>query len=123
MDKAEEEKVLEKLSRNFKELNATELSTLIKRAPAEVRRQLEKPYREKMRISTEAEELLNEGRVCKAMELLNYAIPLGYFGNEYSYGVLGDAYMKQDDRTKALEMYKKSGSIDSLKNIRIYGLE
>lgn len=123
MSRAEEEAILAKLSRDFGRMNATELSTLIKRAPREVRRRLERPYREKMRLSTQAEEVLGDGRVAKAIELLNFAISQGHYGNEYPYGVLGDAYMKRGDRAKALEMYRKSGSIDSLKKIRTYGLE
>ncbi len=123
MSRAEEKEILQKLSKDFKELNATALSALIKKAPSDVRRKLEKPYSEKMRHSTFAEDLINEGRVMKALELLNYAISLGYYGNEYPYGLMGDAYLKQGDREKALERYKKSGSIDSLKKIRTQGLE
>jgi len=123
LSRVEEKEILQNLSKDFKQLNATELSALIKKAPLDARRKLEKPYHKKMRFATQAEDLINEGRVIKAIELLNYAIPLGYFGNEYPYGLLGDAYYKQDDREKALEMYKKSGSIDSLKKIRIQGLE
>lgn len=121
--RAEEEAIIAKLDKDFKRLNATELTKLIKRAHTKVLRELEKPYHEKMRLLTQAEEALEAGRVIKAIELSNYAISLGYYGNEYAYGLLGDAYMKRGDKGKALEMYKKSGSIDSLKKIRTYGLE
>ncbi len=123
MSRAGEEKILEKLSKDFKKLNTTELSALIKKAPISIQRELEKPYHEKMRITNEAEELLSQGRIVKAIDILNWAITLGYFGNEYPYGTLGDAYLKQNNREKALKMYKKSGSIDSLKKIRTQDLE
>ena len=119
----EEEKELEKLSKDFKKLNAAQLSELIKKAPEKKRSVFEGSYQEKMRLSTQAEELLKQGRVNQAFELLNHAVLLGYFGNEYPYGLLGDAYMKRSNRVKALEMYRKSGSIDSMKKIKTYGLE
>jgi tetratricopeptide (TPR) repeat protein len=119
----EEEKMLEKRVKDFKSLNSAELSDLIKKMPHAKQKIFEKSYPEKMRFATQAEELLGEGRTNKALDLLNRAISLGYFGNEYAYGLLGDAYMKRNDRTKALEMYRKSGSFDSLKKIKTYGLE
>lgn len=122
MTVAEEEKILEKLSKDYKKLNATELSTLIKRAPTEQCALLEKPYHEKMRLATQAEELLKQGRLHQAMELLTHAVSLGHFGNEYPLGLMGDIYIKRGDMAKAFEMYSKSGSIDSLKKIKRYGL-
>jgi tetratricopeptide (TPR) repeat protein len=119
----EEEKFLEKMSKKFKQLNSAELSDLVKKAPYKTQRLFERPYKEKMRLSMRAEELLGKGRVNQAGELLNNAVSLGYFGNEYPYGLLGDAYMKRGDRVKALEMYQKSGSTDSLKKIKTFGLE
>lgn len=119
---AEEEKLLEKLSKDFRKMNATELSKMIKMAPAEQRALLEKPYREKMRLATQAEEFLKQGRLNQALEMLNHAMSLGHFGNEYPYGLLGDIYIKRGEKAKAYEMYNKSGSIDSLKKIKRYGL-
>jgi len=54
----------------------------------------------------------------QAIETLDFAISRGYFGNEYLYGLLGDAYYERGDRKKALELYVKSGSIDSLKKAK-----
>jgi Flp pilus assembly protein TadD len=119
----EEEKFLEKMSKKFKQLNSAELSDLIKKAPYKTQTLFERPYKEKMRLSIQAEELLGKGRVNQAVEILNNAVSLGYFGNEYPYGLLGDAYMKRGDRAKAHEMYRKSGSTDSLKKIKTLGLE
>ncbi len=120
---ADEEKELVRLSKDFKKLNAAELSDLIKKAPYKTQQLFERPYKEKMRLSMQAEELLRQGRVYQAMDLLKEALSLGYYGNEYPYGLLGDAYMKRGDREKAFEMYKKSGSIDSMKKIKTLGLE
>jgi tetratricopeptide (TPR) repeat protein len=119
----EEEKFLEKMSKKFKQLNSAELSDLIKKAPYKTQTLFERPYKEKMRLSMQAEELLGKGRVNQAVGILNNAVSLGYFGNEYPYGLLGDAYMKRGNRAKALEMYRKSGSTDSLKKIKTLGLE
>lgn len=123
MGKLDEEKELEKMSKDFRLLNSAEITELVKKMPWKKQQPFEKPYHEKMRLSMQAEELIAKGRVNKAIDLLNSAVSLGYFGNEYSYGLLGDAYMKRNDRVKALEMYKKSGSTDSLKKIKTLGLE
>jgi tetratricopeptide (TPR) repeat protein len=119
----EEEKLLEKMSKKYMQLNSAEISDLIKKAPTKTQTLFERPYKEKMRLSMMAEELLGKGRVNQAMDLLKNVVSLGYFGNEYPYGLLGDAYMKRGDRAKALEMYLKSGSIDSMKKIKTLGLE
>jgi Flp pilus assembly protein TadD len=120
---AEEEKLLEKRFKDFKSLSSAELSDLIKKMPLAKQMLFEKPYREKMRFATQAEDLLGQGRTNQATELLNRAISLGYFGNEYAYGLLGDVYLKRGDRVKAREMYQKSGSVDSLKKIKTNSLE
>ncbi len=118
----EEEKLLEKRFKDFKSLNSSEITELVKKMPEKKQQPFEKPYQEKMRLSMQAEELIGQRRTNQAIGLLNQAISLGYFGNEYPYGLLGDAYMIRGDRTKASEMYQKSGSIDSLKKIKTYGL-
>jgi tetratricopeptide (TPR) repeat protein len=123
MSIADEEKLLEKRGKDFKSLSSAQLSDLIKKMPVTKQMLFEKPYREKMRVAIQAEELLGEGRINHAQDLLNRAISLGYFGNEYAYGLLGDVYLKRGDRAAALEMYQKSGSTDSLKKIKTYGLE
>jgi tetratricopeptide (TPR) repeat protein len=119
----EEEKLLEKRVKDFKSLNSAQISDLIKKMPLAKQKIFEKPYPEKMRFATQAEDLLGEGRTNQAQDLLNRAISLGYFGNEYAYGLWGDVCMKRGDRTAALKMYQKSGSFDSLKKIKTYGLE
>ncbi len=123
MGKADEEKELEKMSKNFRQLNSAEVTDMISRLPDKKKQPFEGPYQEKMRLSMQAEELIGEGRANQAIGILNHAVSLGYFGNEYPYGLLGDAYMKRGDRPKALEMYRKSGSTDSLKKIKTMGLE
>jgi predicted negative regulator of RcsB-dependent stress response len=50
--------------------------------------------------------------------MLNYVISAGSYGNEYPLGLLGDIYLQRGDKKKALEMYKKSGTIDSLKKAK-----
>ncbi len=85
---ADEEKELVRLSKDFKKLNAAELSDLIKKAPYKTQQLFERPYKEKMRLSMQAEELLRQGRVYQAMDLLKEALSLGYYGNEYPYGLL-----------------------------------
>jgi tetratricopeptide (TPR) repeat protein len=120
---SEEKKLLEKRVKDFKSLNSAELSDLIKKMPLKKRTFFEKPYQEKMRYATQAEDLLGQGRTNQALDLLDRAISLGYFGNEYAYGLIGDAYLKRGDRVMALEMYQKSGSTDSLKKIKTNGLE
>lgn len=123
MSKAEEIKILERMSKNFRDLDSAELSKRIKKLPLQKRRIFEKPYQEKMRLAMQAEELLKEGRAHQAIGLLENALSLGFFGNEYPYGLLGDAYIKRGDRSIAREMYTKSGSTDSKKKIKTLGLE
>jgi|GEM_PF-1591218 len=123
MSLVEERKILEKRRIDYRLLNAVELTDLIKKMPFSKQKIFEKPYPEKMRFATQAEELLGQGRVNQAKDLLDRAISLGYYGNEYAYGLMGDVYLKRGDRAAALEMYRKSGSIDSLKMIKTKGLE
>ena len=123
MSKIEEKKILEKRRADFNSLSASDLSDLIKKLPSKKRALFEKPYSEKMRFAVQAEELLGQGRTNQAKELLDRAISLGYYGNEYAYGLMGDIYLKRGDRAMALEMYQKSGSIDSLKKIKTKGLD
>lgn len=59
-----------------------------------------------------------EARRKKLESILNQAISSGYYGNEYAYGLLGDAYLKKGETKKAIEFYKKSGSIDFQKKIK-----
>ncbi|MFH1773631.1 MAG: hypothetical protein ABH874_01570 [Methanobacteriota archaeon] len=115
----DEERILEKLDPNFRKLSAAELSNLIqKKASQEEKNLFLKPYREKMPLCRRAEEFIKVGRLNQAVELLNHALSMGYFGNEYAYGLLGDAYLKRGDAAKAVEMYRKSDSIDSIKKIK-----
>ncbi len=123
MSKIDEKKILEKRRADFNSLSASDLSDLIKKMPLSKQKIFEKPYPEKMRFAIHAEELLGQGRTNQAKELLDRAISLGYYGNEYPYGLMGDIYLKRGDRATALEMYQKSGSIDSLKKIKTNGLE
>jgi tetratricopeptide (TPR) repeat protein len=62
------------------------------------------------------------GKVNQDVEMLNHAISSGYYGNEYAYGLLGDAYLKKGETKKAIEFYRKSGSIDSLKKLKRMGV-
>lgn len=123
MSTTDEEKLLEKRVKDFKSLSSAEISDLIKKMPLSKQKIFEKPYQEKMRFATQAEDLLGQGRTNQAKELLDRAISLGYYGNEYPYGLMGDVYLKRGDRAMALEMYQKSGSIDSLKKIKTDGLD
>jgi len=118
----DEERILEKLDSNFRKLSAAELSNLIqKKASQEEKSLFLKPYREKMPLCQRAEEFIKVGRLNQAVELLNHALSMGYFGNEYAYGLLGDVYLKRGDAAKAVEMYRKSDSIDSTKKIKRLG--
>jgi tetratricopeptide (TPR) repeat protein len=115
----DEEEILKNLDPKFENLSAAEVSSLIqKKAKPEERSLFEKRNREKMRLCMQAEGLIQEGRLNQAIEMLNFVISSGYFGNEYPYGLLGDAYFKKGDKKTALEMYTKSGSIDSLKKAK-----
>jgi tetratricopeptide (TPR) repeat protein len=118
----EEEEILRKAIPDYEELSAAELSRqiILKVSPQEQRKFME-ANRRRMRYCVEAEEELRRGRVKHAMELLEYALSMGYYGREYPYGLLGDAYQKMGDVAKALEMYKKSGSHDSLRKARQLG--
>jgi tetratricopeptide (TPR) repeat protein len=111
----EQEKILERLDPDFKKLNARDISDLIsKKAGKDEMKTFKSMYKESMRLATDSELLLQTGRFVQAAEMLEFAISRGYFGNEYLYGLLGDVYQKRGDVKKALEMYVKSGSIDSL---------
>jgi tetratricopeptide (TPR) repeat protein len=111
-----EEEILKRLDPNFKSLSANELTDLIKKkAKPEERAIFEKKKREKMHLSVQAEDLIKHRRLNRAIDMLNYVVSSGYYGNEYPYGLLGDAYLAKGDKKKALEFYRKSGTIDSLK--------
>lgn len=71
-----------------------------------------------MQLGSEAELLIQQGRLLQAAEMLEFAIPRGYFGSEYLYGLLGDVYHRRGNIKKALKTYKKSGTIDSLKKVK-----
>ncbi|MBI5253308.1 MAG: hypothetical protein HY930_02775 [Euryarchaeota archaeon] len=118
----DEEKILEKLDPNFRKLSAAELSKLIQTsATAQELALFQRPYREKMPLCQRAEEFIKAGRLNQAVEILNHALSTGYFGNEYAYGLLGDVHLKKGETAKAVEMYRKSGSIDSAKKIKRVG--
>lgn len=115
----EEEGILKRLDPNFKDLSAAEISNLVtkKLKPREQEIFIEANMKRTAYL-TQAEELIRRGSVRQAIDMLDYIIPKCHFGNEYAYGLLGDAYLKKGDRKKALEMYEKSGSIDSLKKAK-----
>jgi|Deesub1362A_J573_1020465.scaffolds.fasta_scaffold00023_78 tetratricopeptide (TPR) repeat protein len=114
-----EDEILRRLEPNYEDLTANEITDLIKKkATSEERAFLERKKEEKMRLAIQAEELIKQGRLNRALEMLNFALSLGTYGNEYPLGLLGDLYLKRGDKKKALEMYKKSGTIDSLKKAR-----
>ncbi len=121
MSLSDEKKILERMNKNFRGLNATELSALIKKLPTEEQAIFTKTYHDKMPLCVRAEEYIKSGRVNQAIEMLNHAVSRGYYGNEYAYGLFGDAYLKKGETKRAIEFYKKSGSIDSLKKIKIMG--
>lgn len=116
---AEEEEILDKIDPKWRTLNAFELSDMIKK---KVKRKEQEIFTTALSNKTfrivEAEEYVGTGRVGKAMEVLNYALTRGHFGNEAIYGLLGDIWLRRDNKEKAIEMYKKSGSIDSLKVVK-----
>ncbi|NOZ76770.1 MAG: tetratricopeptide repeat protein [Euryarchaeota archaeon] len=118
MTTAEEEEILEKHVPGYSELTAWELSEAIKKLDHGLQKVFRASTGRKTQLTMEAEELLRQGRTVQALQLLEMALGLGYFGNEYTYGVLGDVYLKKGDRKKALEMYQKSGSYDSLKKAK-----
>ncbi len=119
MTLAEEEEILDKLNPDWRSLNAFELSELInKKTKSKVQEIFTKAYSSKTSRILEAEDCLAMGRMGKALEVLNYALSRGHFGNEAIYGLLGDIYLRKDDKEKAVEMYTKSGSIDSMKNLK-----
>jgi tetratricopeptide (TPR) repeat protein len=114
-----EERILRKVIPEFKKLSAAELSSEI---IAGLSPQEQKPFmeanRKRRRYCLEAEEELRRGRAKHALELLEYGLGMSYYGREYSYGLMGDAYRKLGDLEKAEEMYRKSGSHDSLKKLQ-----
>lgn len=119
MSLKDEEKILERLNANYKSLSAAELSRLIQgKASTQELALFQGPYREKMPLCQRAEEFIRAGRHNQAVEILNHALSTGYFGNEYAYGLLGDVYLKRGEKAKALELYRKSGSLESLKKAR-----
>ncbi|MFQ5975736.1 MAG: hypothetical protein ACE5J5_05440 [Candidatus Hydrothermarchaeales archaeon] len=119
MTRAEEEEILDKFNPDWRSLNAFELSELItKKVKHKEQEIFTKAFRNKAPRIHEAEEYVRVGRIGKALEVLNYALSRGHYGNEAVYGLLGDVYLKKGDKEKAIEMYKKSGSIDSLKILR-----
>lgn len=119
MSLKEEEKILERLDANWKNLNAAELDKLIQgKASTQELEIFRKPYREKMPLCQRAEDFVRAGRLNQAIEILNHALSTGYFGNEYAYGLLGDVHLKRREKAKALDMYRKSGSLESLKKAR-----
>lgn len=118
----DEEKILEKLYSNFRKLSALELSKLIQtKATAQELELFKRKYREKMPLCQRAEEFIKAGRLNQAFEILNHALSMSYSGNECAYGLLGDVYLKRGDVAKAVETYRKSGSIDSIKKIKLIG--
>lgn len=119
MTRAEEEVILDKLKPDWRSLNASKLSELIKKKAKRNEQEIfTKAYRSKAPRIHEAEEYIKAGRLGKAGEVLNYALSRGHFGNEAVYGLLGDILLRKGDKEKAILMYKKSGSIDSLKNLK-----
>ncbi len=115
----EEEKVLRKAIPSYDELSAAELtSQIIARVKPQIRAKFMEANRRRMRYCLEAEENLGKGRVKQAIELLEYALSMAYYGSEYPLGLMGDAYMKKGEVKKALEFYDKSGAYDSLKKAR-----
>lgn len=116
---SDEEKILKKAIPGYRELSASELSSEI---IAKLSLQDQKPFieanRKRMRYCLEAEEELRRGRAKHALELLEYAVGMSYYGREYPYGLMGDAYSKLGNKQKAAEMYVKSGSHDSLRKLR-----
>jgi len=119
---AEEEKILDKLNKDWRSLSAFELSELIKKKAKRKEEEIfTKAYGSKASRIIEAEEFLASGRIVKAFEILNYALTRGYYGNEAVYGLLGDVSLRKGDKEKAIEFYKKSGSIDSQKILKRIG--
>ncbi len=115
----DEEKILQRLGANYKAMSAAELDKLIQgKASTQELEIFRKPYREKMPLCQRAEEFIRAGRLNQAVEILNHALSTGYFGNEYAYGLLGDVHLKRGEKAKALELYRKSGSLESLKKAR-----
>lgn len=115
----DEEKILRKAIPNYDKLSAAELSSqIILKVKPQIQKKFMEANRGRMRYCLEAEEELRRGRVKRAIELLEYALSKAYYGSEYPYGLFGDVYQKMGDTEKALEMYRKSGSQDSLKKAR-----
>jgi predicted negative regulator of RcsB-dependent stress response len=114
-----EEDILKRLDPDYKNLTANQLTDLIrKKATPEEKAFLERKKEEKMRLAVQAENLIKQGRLNRALDMLNYVVSAGSYGNEYPLGLLGDIYLQRGDKKKALEMYKKSGTIDSLKKAK-----
>lgn len=115
----DEERILRKAIPEFEKMSAAELSSEIiaRLSPSEQKPFLE-ANRKRMRYCMEAETELKRGRAKHALEILEYVLNMSYYGREYLYGLMGDAYQKLGDIEKAIEMYKKSGSHDSLKKLR-----
>jgi|TARA_B100000315_G_C14544827_1_gene572703 tetratricopeptide (TPR) repeat protein len=112
----DEKKILEKKISNYKDLTAAQLtSEIVNRLKPQVLNKFMESNRQRMPYCLEAEKNLENGRSEEAIKLLDYALSKAHYGNEYLFGLLGDAYMKKDDIKKAFEYYEKSGSHDSLK--------
>ncbi len=115
----EEEKILLKAIPGYEKLSAAELSSKIieKLGPQEIKPFLEN-NRKLMSYCLQAEEALRQRRAKHALELLEHALKMSYYGREYLYGLMGDAYMRLGDGRRAADMYSKSGSHDSLRKLK-----
>lgn len=122
MSKKEEAEILKKHDPNFKKFTASEISELVKdKVSTADKKVFMKSTGPMTQMAQEAEEFVQANQTFRAIQMLERALTMSYFGTEYPYGVLGDAYLKKGDREKAYEMYMKSGSYDSLKKAK--GLE
>lgn len=119
MTPKQEKELLKKYGISVERLSAEEVTQLIKKkaSPAELE-EFKKKYPKKMNYCAQAEEAMGQGNLRRAEEMLEYALSLGVYGNEVIYNLLGDLYIKKGRRDKAMEYYRKSGSIDSLKKLR-----
>lgn len=118
MSRKEEAEILKKVDQDFEQKDASAISDMVIKMKMKDQEVFKKRQSERLRLIAQAQELVDARRYPKAKDILNHVISLSYFENEAAYGLMGDIYAARDDKEKAAEFYKKSGSFISLQRLR-----